>query len=1009
MPEEAADTNAGVGLIFPPPDIRGVIDKTAQFVAKCGPEFEQRVLREQNHTKFAFLLPSNPYRPYYEHKVKEFKTGVVEEKKPEVAATEEPDAKKAKVEETKEPEYEEPDAVPSKAAKVKETVGFSASEMTLNAIPTLDSKLLMTISEGGMAYLTAGARANVAQKAGRYMFEAKIVQQMSPNVRGPNPRQMLRVGFSTAGSSLMLGDDDNNVCFDADGSYMADKKRVPGKAQIFKGTVVGVVLNLDQKSPNANTVALYCDGKRVSEPKPLPENLKGKPLFPHVCYRNLSVHVNFGGTQMAPLPFKCDMLQGAVAADVVASSSKEPKDGKYEVVMPTGLPDEGTFDWLEGFLEKNPHYVELSDRKILEWARCSGHHSRADRRGSLDKPIFNFDVPALNDMSVKKLIDIVAPLVPRNYVIMEVAKNLISSDRKDALKQFSNPCYKKIAKVVMGEPDKEFKDKVQSKLLKEKQERCDAEWKNKKAEQDRRKEIAARQKEAVQKRKEAEKAAQEAEKAAEAARKKAEEEGKDPDEAAANAAKAAKKKADLDTMKAAKDVEKDLKEAEQGATKLDTGLHPHGDKWWRYRYEHSYIESLIMIFICWLFLVWSEFVTHMKRRIKGWSSDRSSDPETVEEHEENHRAESHGVVYLVWLNTFAEQMMVCLLVFLTVWLIAKTHLAEFFPMIIKPSEDMRVPNTAGEYRRLALDICTIFFFAIVFYFSLMFPVAHDARIMTSELEEFENKASGSSQAAERKKKVSAATLGTVAETANDFVLVKRHFQNHMEHEIKYNDNPGYKEISAMLNDDLTKFPLWMYLKMNVRESISVFFKFDWRLWLPIIGLFVVFMLLHRFAHMGYVRIMGFFAMMTLALIIVISCFTKSIAHEIHNVDEVEAGPRKKSIHEDYNTESIALCLLQFAMFVVCYGVARMICQPWMWELHFWPVFSLTLLALFSAFLFVWLVCPAIPRFCAAMAMPPYVDADNLQQMHAVASSVQGAVRTGGKKRIQRNSTGILSP
>merc|ERR1712232_747373 len=83
MPEEP-QSNAGVGIIFPPPDIRGVIDKTAQFVAKCGPEFEQRVLREQNHTKFAFLLPSNPYRNYYEQKVKEFKTGVVEEQKPEV-------------------------------------------------------------------------------------------------------------------------------------------------------------------------------------------------------------------------------------------------------------------------------------------------------------------------------------------------------------------------------------------------------------------------------------------------------------------------------------------------------------------------------------------------------------------------------------------------------------------------------------------------------------------------------------------------------------------------------------------------------------------------------------------------------------------------------------------------------------------------------------------------------------------------------------------------------------
>lgn len=83
MPEEAG-SNAGVGIIYPPPDIRGVIDKTAQFVAKCGPEFEQRVLREQNHQKFAFLLPNNPYRPYYDHKVKEFKTGVVEETKPDV-------------------------------------------------------------------------------------------------------------------------------------------------------------------------------------------------------------------------------------------------------------------------------------------------------------------------------------------------------------------------------------------------------------------------------------------------------------------------------------------------------------------------------------------------------------------------------------------------------------------------------------------------------------------------------------------------------------------------------------------------------------------------------------------------------------------------------------------------------------------------------------------------------------------------------------------------------------
>lgn len=65
-----------MGIILPPPDIRGIIDKTAQFVAKNGPEFEQRVLEDQaNAHRFSFLLPTNPYLAYYTAKVKEFQTG----------------------------------------------------------------------------------------------------------------------------------------------------------------------------------------------------------------------------------------------------------------------------------------------------------------------------------------------------------------------------------------------------------------------------------------------------------------------------------------------------------------------------------------------------------------------------------------------------------------------------------------------------------------------------------------------------------------------------------------------------------------------------------------------------------------------------------------------------------------------------------------------------------------------------------------------------------------------
>jgi hypothetical protein len=158
-----------------------------------------------------------------------------------------------------------------------------------------------------------------------------------------------------------------------------------------------------------------------------------------------------------------------------------------------------------------------------------------------------------------------------------------------------------------------------------------------------------------------EKARREAEEAAEAARKRAESEGEDPDKAAEDAARKARKdseervkKADLDTMKAAQDVEKEMKEAEKGAKKLDTGLHPHGAKWWRYRYERSYVEALIMIFISWLMLLWSVAIRTLKHKLFIWALRPGQEAESELEALEG---QTHGAVYGQWLHLLSEQMM----------------------------------------------------------------------------------------------------------------------------------------------------------------------------------------------------------------------------------------------------------------------------------------------------------------------------------------------------------------
>merc|ERR1719283_42137 len=105
------------------------------------------------------------------------------------------------------------------------------------------------------------------------MFEVKIIEaintsEFSSGQRGkvPHPRQMVRVGFSAAGSSLILGDAEDGVYFDAEGFYGAGKIRSKGLSQKFyKDQVVSVLLNLDSSSPNANTVSLFREGVHIAK------------------------------------------------------------------------------------------------------------------------------------------------------------------------------------------------------------------------------------------------------------------------------------------------------------------------------------------------------------------------------------------------------------------------------------------------------------------------------------------------------------------------------------------------------------------------------------------------------------------------------------------------------------------------------------------------------------------------------------------------------------------------
>merc|ERR1711924_288542 len=292
------------------------------------------------------------------------------------------------------------------------------------------------MGEGGFQHLLAGARANVGVKSGRYMFEVKMLELLQPEERTQGHPHKVKVGFATAKSSLFLGDDEDSICFEIGGNFQHNKKSTRVTKVWSRDATMALVLNLDKKSANFNTVSLFGDGVRLCQPQALPEALKGKTLFPAVTFRNATLHMHFGPEPVAPLPFSCHMIEGMEKANAeVAAAPEAPKDGKYEVLYPVGLPHEGAFNWLDMFLEENPKYTELSDRSLVAWAQKSGIAVQGGFQ-SLDTPHVTFGVPTLDDFSCRRILASVASLQQRDYVVMSLAGNLTKEGRQAALDRF---------------------------------------------------------------------------------------------------------------------------------------------------------------------------------------------------------------------------------------------------------------------------------------------------------------------------------------------------------------------------------------------------------------------------------------------------------------------------------------------------------------------------------------------------------------------------------------------
>eukprot|EP00439_Symbiodinium_sp_Y106_P036012 s544_g4.t1 len=210
----------------------------AEAAAAAAPEAGEDAKRQKTEEGFVSRPPGVPPPPAQEG-----------EAKPEAAAEAKPE----------EPVETEVDAKPLSGKPLKENMTFEPADCTLNVIPSLGGKVLLPLSEGGLQYLMAGARANMGMKSGRYLYEVKVIETLNPSEgpqrssRTPLPRQLLRLGFSALDSPLHLAENDFSVSFDSEGFFYSGKTRHAVSQRLCKDQVIAVLLNLDPHRPQCVT------------------------------------------------------------------------------------------------------------------------------------------------------------------------------------------------------------------------------------------------------------------------------------------------------------------------------------------------------------------------------------------------------------------------------------------------------------------------------------------------------------------------------------------------------------------------------------------------------------------------------------------------------------------------------------------------------------------------------------------------------------------------------------
>ncbi|XP_017263558.1 heterogeneous nuclear ribonucleoprotein U-like protein 2 [Kryptolebias marmoratus] len=217
--------------------------------------------------------------------------------------------------------------------------------------------------------LWSGCRLSHGVQQGRAGFEVSLERKLltveAEEVREPHG---LRVGWSVADTSLLLGEDELSFGYDGRSKKVSGGKEEEYGEPFSEGDIIGCYASFS--TDGSVELFFHKNSRFMGAAFSLDASvLRSRPLFPHVLCKSCSVRflLDSAEPQWYPGPPGFTPLAALPAGQRVRSSSAPTSRAQSEVVMMVGLPGSGKSLWVQTHMKKHPEkkYRLLGTEELL--------------------------------------------------------------------------------------------------------------------------------------------------------------------------------------------------------------------------------------------------------------------------------------------------------------------------------------------------------------------------------------------------------------------------------------------------------------------------------------------------------------------------------------------------------------------------------------------------------------------------------------------------------------------